>query len=465
MIVICTNEVAGPTGYHKSVIQLANGLNSAGYPVAVLGFLGGGDVARRMLPLWPLDLEVPAYTLRTLPAKGGRLLHRNLHPELEGDLGALHYAFTADELAALRQLNAALTDQDTIVFTAPVQALAFQHALGGDERRPRTVLQIHGDYLHHVELWEPLMEARSVIDRLQTVADGLRTQFIPTFDEDDVVFIPNFPGEGSDHVERVEHEGVNIALPASFQHRKNQLDAVRALAKVEDESVRLTLWGNINPRNPYFVAVKELVDSLGLTERVHMPGFGTEHDVYSTADIVLMTSLSEGFPYPLLEAMYQSRPTVSYDFQFGPREAIEDGGSGYIIPMGDVDTLAERLSELAADDAKREQFGRRARERFDEHFSASAVTERYRRFFGAAEAHVDLAEVFGTEGTEPVAAEEVSHRLRRIGPRRIHQITVSSALHLHDVQVESRTSTVPAKVKAQKGSTRIEFESHDPAVV
>jgi hypothetical protein len=91
MIVICTNEVAGPTGYHKSVVQLANGLRAAGYPVALLGFLGTGDVASRMIPVWPLDLEIPAFTLRSLPADGGRLLHRDVHPELSGSLGALRY--------------------------------------------------------------------------------------------------------------------------------------------------------------------------------------------------------------------------------------------------------------------------------------------------------------------------------------------------------------------------------------
>ena len=344
MIVICANEVAGPTGYHKSVVQLANGLRAAGYPVALLGFLGRGDVSSRMIPVWPLDLEVPAFTLRALPAEGGRLLHRNVHAEVVGDLGALHYEFTANGLAALRQLNAALSAEDTIIFTAPVQVLAFQQALGADERRPRTVLQIHGDYRHHAELWEPLMATRGMVDRLQTVAAGLRQQFVSAFAEEDVVFIPNYPGEGPGQVERDPHEGVNIALPASFQHRKNQLDAVKALSRIRDDSVRLTLWGNISPLNPYFIAVNELIEDLGLSDRVSIPGFGSEHDVYATADIVLMTSLSEGFPYPLLEAMYQGRPTVSYDFDFGPREAIEDGGSGYIVPIGDVDQLAARLS-------------------------------------------------------------------------------------------------------------------------
>ncbi|WP_422115103.1 glycosyltransferase family 4 protein [Brachybacterium sp. UNK5269] len=465
MILICSNEVAGPTGYHKSVVQLANGLRAAGYPVAVMGFLGNGNVADRMLPLWPLDVEVPAFTLRTLPADGGRLLHRNVHPELSGTLGALRYEFTGNQLAALRTLNATLTGEDTIIFTAPVQALAFQHALGGDERRPRTVLQIHGDYLHHAELWEPLMASRAVIDRLQTVADGLREQFIPTFDESDVVFIPNFPGEGSGIIQRVEHEGVNIALPASFQHRKNQLDAVRALSLIEDDAVRLTLWGSINPRNPYYVAVRELVDALDLSGRVRLPGFGTEHDVYSTADIVLMTSLSEGFPYPLLEAMYQARPTVSYDFDFGPREAIEDGGSGYIVPLGDVEQLAERLRQLAADASLRERFGRRARERYDERFAPAAVAEQYRDFLGPHDAPIDLAQVFATDGTEPIAVDEITHRVRRSGGHRVHQITVQSPTLLHDVQVDDGTRTAAPQVRSRRGTTRIDVAAAGPAVV
>ncbi|WP_422115105.1 glycosyltransferase [Brachybacterium sp. UNK5269] len=465
MIVICSNEVAGPTGYHKSVVQLANGLRAAGYPVAVMGFLGTGDVADRMLPRWPLDLEVPAFTLRTLPADGGRLLHRNVHAELSGSLGALRYEFTGNELAALRDLNAALTGEDTIIFTAPVQVLAFQHALGDDERRPRTVLQIHGDYLHHAELWEPLMSTRGMIDRLQTVADGLRKQFIPTFDESDVVFIPNFPGESPGTVQRVEHEGVNIALPASFQHRKNQLDAVRALSRIDDESVHLTLWGNISPLNPYFIAVQELIEHLGLSDRVRIPGFGTEHDVYSTADIVLMTSLSEGFPYPLLEAMYQGRPTISYDFDFGPREAIEDGGSGYIVPLGDVEQLAERLRELAADASLRERFGRRARQRYDERFAPAAVAEQYRRFLGPHDAPIDLAQVFSTDGIEPIAVDEITHRVRRSGGRRLHQVAVQSPTVLHDVEVDDGGRITRPRVRRQGDGTVIEFLAGGHGVV
>lgn len=454
MILICTNELAGPTGYHKSVVQLANGLHQTGYPVAVMAFLGGGNVWDRMLPSWPLDAGIPAFTVRALPADGGSLLHRGVHPEYSGNLGALRFSFTANQVGVLRQLNDVLDDNDTIVFTNPAQALAFQYAIGDAKRRPRTVLQIHGDYAHHKELWEPLKSVRGSIDRLQTVADGLRAQFIDLFGESNVVFIPNFPGQGKTAIPRVTHEGVNIVLPASLQHRKNQLDAVRALAKIDDDSVRLSLWGSAHPLNPYVSAVREEISQLGLKDRVHICGYGSEQDVYSEADIVLMTSLSEGFPYPLLESMSHSLPVVAYDFDFGAREAIEDGRSGFLIPMLDVDLLAERLGTLSADASMRERFGKAGRERYDEHFSQEAVGKRYQEFLGSHGRFVDLTEAFAVSGEEPISTEQISHRVKWRGLSRYHQITVKGDAPLHDVQIDNSERATTPRVKQRAAKRR-----------
>jgi glycosyltransferase involved in cell wall biosynthesis len=466
MILLCVNELSGTTGYHKSVVETANALHRAGYPVAVLSFLGTSDGAGRMLPSWPLDTGVQAVTLQTLAADGGRLLHRNYHPVLSGRMSAMRFEFTANQLAALRQLNTTLSSDDTVIFTSPLQALAFHHGLGGDVRRPRTVLQIHGDYLHHQDVWDLMIEARPVIDRIQTVASGLRAQFIPTFEEGDVVFIPNFQGEKPALGKPEGHDGVNIALPASFQHRKNQLDAVRALALIEDESVHLTLWGNINSRNPYYVSVRQLVDELGLEERVRFAGFGTETDVYSTADIVLMTSLSEGFGYPLLEAAYYGLPAVTYDFEFGPRDAIEDGETGFIVPLGDVEQLAEKLAKLAADEALRARLGRRARERFDATFATSAVVERYRQLLGPElGTAADLTEAFATDGHAPIALDAISLRTRRVRGRKIHQVTVTSQVRLHDIQIDDGNRIGRPKVTRRRNATRVEFHGTGDEVV
>nr|WP_284690622.1 glycosyltransferase [Brachybacterium epidermidis] len=263
-----------------------------------------------------------------------------------------------------------------------------------------------------------------------------------------------------------EHEGVNIALPASFQHRKNQLDAVRALSLIDDESVTLTLWGNISSLHPYYLAVRELVESLGLQDRVRMPGFGTEQDVYGSADIVLMTSLSEGFAYPLLEAMYHSRPTVSYDFDFGPAEAIEDGDSGFLVPIGDVELLAARLQELAQDAGQRERFGRRARERFDQIFSAAAISGRFAELIGPPPGTtIDLGALFSTSGVEPVRTDDITHEVVLSRARRIHRVIVRGDLVLHDVRIDDGHRIVAPTVRREASSTVIEFPVGGPDVV
>ena len=123
MILLCVNELAGPTGYHKSVVETANALHRGGYPLAVLSFLGSGDGSALAMPRWPLDPGVPAYALQNLPADGGRLLPANVHPEVKGRVYSTAYEFTPNQLAALRQLNAELTAEDTVIFTTPVQAL------------------------------------------------------------------------------------------------------------------------------------------------------------------------------------------------------------------------------------------------------------------------------------------------------------------------------------------------------
>ena len=63
--------------------------------------------------------------------------------------------------------------------------------------------------------------------------------------------------------------------------------------------------------------------------------------------------------------MYAGLPCISADCEFGPSELIKDGENGYLFPVGDVDQLYERLTELMSDKAKREQMGKLAKESTD----------------------------------------------------------------------------------------------------
>jgi glycosyltransferase involved in cell wall biosynthesis len=96
-----------------------------------------------------------------------------------------------------------------------------------------------------------------------------------------------------------------------------------------------------------------LVDSLGLGERVHLPGFVDDADLpalYTLAAVFAFPSWYEGFGLPVLEAMACGTPVVAADNSSLP-EAV--GEAGLLVDAGDVDALAEALGCLLVDEALR----------------------------------------------------------------------------------------------------------------
>ena len=56
-------------------------------------------------------------------------------------------------------------------------------------------------------------------------------------------------------------------------------------------------------------------------------------------------------------------PVVSYDFDYGPREIIDDGRNGFLVPVGDELALADRMCSLIEDEGLRKRMGAAAFER------------------------------------------------------------------------------------------------------
>ncbi|ACH38796.2 glycosyltransferase [Citrifermentans bemidjiense Bem] len=111
------------------------------------------------------------------------------------------------------------------------------------------------------------------------------------------------------------------------------------------------------------------VARLGLEEVVHFTGHRNDlRDVYVSFDVFLMTSVTEGLPNTLLEAMALGVPSVSTDVG-GIPELLYDGEGGYLAPAGDAERLALRVLELLASVELRERFSRECRQRIERHFS------------------------------------------------------------------------------------------------
>jgi len=97
---------------------------------------------------------------------------------------------------------------------------------------------------------------------------------------------------------------------------------------------------------------------------------------YATSSILVMSSHYEGFPMVMVEGMAHGLPAVSFDFKCGPRDIIEPGKSGLIVPDGDIVGLAEALVSLMRDQECRIAMGTAARE-VVERYSEEKVMEKW----------------------------------------------------------------------------------------
>ena len=96
-------------------------------------------------------------------------------------------------------------------------------------------------------------------------------------------------------------------------------------------------------------ALETLAAELGLKEDVSMPGFVDNPYAYmSRASLFVLSSTREGSPNALVEALAVGAPLVSTDCPNGPREVLEAGRHGRLVPVGDAQALAAAIVESLA---------------------------------------------------------------------------------------------------------------------
>jgi glycosyltransferase involved in cell wall biosynthesis len=168
--------------------------------------------------------------------------------------------------------------------------------------------------------------------------------------------------------------------------RVDPLKDVRTMLRVAAEVIRrvpearFLHYGPV-PENrlAYGSGCRKLHAQLGLGDRFRFMGATSDpHGAVQGADVVLMTSISEGFPISILEAMAQGRPVVATDVG-GVADAVK--GCGILAPSGDVYSLAMAVCTLLRNPALAGRLGLRGHRRVARVFTKEACIARYRRLF------------------------------------------------------------------------------------
>ncbi|MCX5195562.1 GT4 family glycosyltransferase PelF [Streptomyces sp. NBC_00249] len=152
------------------------------------------------------------------------------------------------------------------------------------------------------------------------------------------------------------------------------------LVRRQVPEARLRLFGG-TPRGgeAYRERCEALARELGHADAVVFEGRVDDiKDAYAAGNVVMLSSISEGFPFTLIEAMSCGRVTVSTDVG-GVREAV--GDTGLVVPPRDPAAMAAAALELLADAPRRAAMGEAARLRVVEQFTLRQTIDTFRSIY------------------------------------------------------------------------------------
>jgi N-acetyl-alpha-D-glucosaminyl L-malate synthase BshA len=152
---------------------------------------------------------------------------------------------------------------------------------------------------------------------------------------------------------------------SNFRKVKRVEDIVRIFSRVREEMpTKLLLIGD----GPERQNIESLCREMGTCQDILFLGkLRNTEEILPLGDLFLLTSETESFGLAALEAMASGVPVISTDAG-GIPEVNEDGVTGYLSPVGDVDKMAEDALTLLSDESLHQRFKERAREqaeRFD----------------------------------------------------------------------------------------------------
>ena len=177
----------------------------------------------------------------------------------------------------------------------------------------------------------------------------------------------------------------SVVMMAGVTPIKDILTLIRAavLVRMEIPDVRFTVYGSLTADPDYVVLCRELIHNLGLETTVFLAGHHPRPEtVYLEGDLTVLSSISEAFPFTVLEAMSCGRPVMATDVG-GVAEAI--GDAGVVTPPRAPTEMAAAIVRLLRDPELCAALGATSRERVLQNFQIRHLLTAY------DEAYAELA--------------------------------------------------------------------------
>ena len=209
------------------------------------------------------------------------------------------------------------------------------------------------------KIWQILRKITYPKANFLTVqTNEIRNFYIPSVKKERLVVLPNPISEDLTNTRKINSEKENIILNVGrLTNQKAQDILIKAFSNSDNQNWKLIIIGEGPKRNEYEAFIKKL----NLSDKVIIKGKTKNiSEYYNSAKIFAFTSIYEGFPNALIEAMHFGLPCISTDCPSGPSELIKDGINGYLIPMNNEEVLSLKLNDLMKSENARLTFGNNA---------------------------------------------------------------------------------------------------------
>ena len=346
----------GMGGQERVALDLASGQRAAGHRVMAVSLAGGaeGPLAR--------DFREQGVEVVTVPKSSG------FDPALAVRLASL---FRREQVEVVHTHN-----PQPLLYGAMGGRLAgavvvhTKHGANPDQGRRLTLRRLGGRLAH------------AYVAVSQATADVARAK--RECSEEKLVVIDNGIDLSRFHADLDARASVRaeLGIPAEacvvisvgrVAPEKAHADLVMAMAPLLSDAVELVIAGDGSSME----RVRDAVARNNVGKHVHLPG--SRRDVprlLASADVFAMSSITEGLPLVLPEAMASGLPIVSTAVG-GIPTVVDEGVTGFLVPAGDSVAMRDRISTLVLDPALRTRMGERARAIALQRYSAERMVSDY----------------------------------------------------------------------------------------
>ena len=342
-------------GVEKAICSMAN-LFVQRYPVEIISVYDMPNA-----PAYPLDERVKVrYLLKDRPNQ------KEWHAALRARKPVAFLRESVHTVKVLAEKKMAI--QRTIRSIHDGILITTRHAdnlvlsLLGDPKVWK-IAQVHEDHCFDMRYLDGFRHGYSGLDVVVMLTPGLAEevrQWIPAKAKTRVVSVPNFLEHYPEPFPLEEKEKRIVAVGRmSWEKGFDRLIDCFAMTREKHPDWSLRIVGD----GPELEKLEQKTADLGLEDAVVFTGrlspAGVEEEM-KRASLYAMTSVSEGFPFVLLEALSCGLPCVAFDVRVGPAAVIRPGVDGILVPDGDREAYAARLMELMEDEPRRLEMAREA---------------------------------------------------------------------------------------------------------